>query len=142
MTAALAGKSAGVQKGDQLPPGAATTWTSIIEVYEIGELPVERDTYDVTSHGASYYREYVLGLFVTSALTMSANYVAIQYDTLFDDVGSGTERWYRLVYPAPDNSTHEFVGFISNVSPVTPLDDRLTYNVTITVTGEITRGIV
>lgn len=137
-TQALAGKTATVQIGTGGPP--PTTWDDIEEVYEIGELPIERDRYDVTSHGESYYREYILGLFTTSELTMAANYVQSQYDSLFTEVGTGNLVWYRIAYP--DNTSHEFEAIVSSVSPVTPLDDRLTYNLTLTVSGPITRGTV
>lgn len=138
MTAALAGKSAQVQLNASIPPAAPGAWTNITEVYEIGELPVERETYDVTSHSSSLYREYIMGLFVTSTLSMSANYETVQYNALFALVGTGVDRYFRLAYP--DATYHDFIALVSNVSPVTPLDDRITYNVTLTVTGAITRG--
>lgn len=139
MTAALAGKTATVQSGTGGTPG--DTWTDIQEVYEIGELPIERETYDVTSHDTSFYREYIMGLFVTSSLTMSANYVEAQYDTLFALVGGGALGWYRIAYPQ-DNSTHVFQAFVASVSPASPLDDRLTYSLTLTVSGAVTRDVI
>lgn len=139
MTAAIAGKGALVQTGTG--PDPIDTWVDIEEVYEIGELPVERETYDVTSHNASFYREYIMGLFATSSLTMSANYVKAQYDALFALVGTGAIGYYRIAYPA-DNSTHVFQAFISNVSPSNALDDRLTYSLTLTVTGPVWRSVI
>ena len=138
MTVALAGKTALVQINASIPPAAVGAWTNITEVYEIGELPVERETYDVTSHGSSFYREYIMGLFVTSTLSMSANYESVQYNDLFALVGTGVDMYFRLRYP--DASFHDFTAFVSSVSPVTPLDDRITYNIMLTVTGAITRG--
>lgn len=138
MTAALAGKTAVVQINASIPPAVIGAWSDIIEVYEIGELPVERETYDVTSHGSSFYREYIMGLYVTSTLTMSANYESVQYDALFALVGVGTERYFRLLYP--DATYHDFIALVSSVSPVTPLDDRITYNLVLTISGAITRG--
>jgi len=143
MTVAIAGKTAVIQMAVEVPPVPAATWNDIVEVYEIGELPIERETYDVTSHNSSFYREYIMGLYVTSTLTMSANYEETQYDALFALVGTGVDMYFRLVYPdTPTNSTHEFMALVSSVSPVTPLDDRITYNLTLTVTGAITRGVV
>ena len=139
MTAALSGKTATVQSGSGGTP--ADLWTDIQEVYEIGELPIERDTYDATSHDSSFYREYIMGLFVTSSLTMSANYVKAQYDALFALVGGGTLGWYRIADPQ-DNSTHVFQAFVANVSPSSPLDDRLTYSITLTVSGAVTRDVI
>lgn len=139
MTAALSGKTATVQSGTGGTPG--DTWTDIQEVYEIGELPIERETYDSTSHNASFYREYIMGLFATSSLTLSANYVAVQYAGLFDLVGTGELRWYRIAYPEA-NTTHVFQAFVASVSPASPLDDRLTYSITLTVSGPVTRDVI
>ena len=82
-----------------------------------------------------------MGLFVTSSLTMSANYVKAQYDALFALVGGGALGWYRIAYPQ-DNSTHVFQAFVANVSPASPLDDRLTYSITLTVSGAVTRDVI
>lgn len=136
MTAALAGKQSTIEVGTGGPP--PDTWTAIEEVYDIGELPIERATYDVTSHGSSYYREFISGLYVIPQLTMGANYVETQYDTLFSELGTDAIGYYRLRYP--DDTTHEFQAIITSVTPVTPLDDRLTYNLTLTISGVIARG--
>jgi len=139
-TAALAGKQALVQIGSGGPP--PTAWAEIVEVYDIGELPVERAIYDVTGHSSSFYRETISGLYVISSLTMGANYVKAQYETLFSKIGEDDPAlaidYYRLLYP--DDFYHEFQASVTNVTPVTPLDDRLTYNLTLTISGAIVTG--
>jgi len=139
-TAALAGKQAVIQIGSGGPP--PTLWEEIVEVYDIGELPVERAIYDVTGHSASFYRETIAGMYVISSLTMGVNYVNEQYEMLFSKIGEDDPAlaidYYRLLYP--DNYYHEFQANVTNVTPVTPLDDRLTYNLTLTISGAITTG--
>lgn len=138
MTQAIAGKQATIEIGTGGPP--PDSWTAIEEVVDIGELPIEREIYDVTSHGTGFYREFISGLYVISQLTMTANYVEAQYASLFSEAGSDNLGYYRLRYP--DDTTHLFRALVTNVTPVTPMDDRITYNLTLTISGEITRGTI
>lgn len=139
-TQALAGKQTVVKIGSGGPP--PDTWTDVVEVVNIGELPIERGIYDTTYHGESFYRNTVSGLYVISNLTMSANYVKSQYEALFAKIGEDSptlaKDTYRLVFP--DNFYHEFVATVTNITPVTELDGTLTYNLTLTIDGEITTG--
>lgn len=136
MTAALAGKTVVVQIGTGGPP--PDLWTDIVEVYEIGELPMERDDYDVTSHDSSLYREFISGLYSPIPFEISANYVATQYDELRTLRESGILGFYRILFP--DSTTEEFEARVTKVSPVIPLDDRITYNVTLKINADVTRG--
>ena len=139
-TQALAGKQTVVKIGTGGPP--PDTWTDIVEVIDIGELPIERSVYDATFHDDSFYRNTVSGLYVISSLTMTANYVKAQYESLFTKIGEDTPSLskdsYRLVFP--DDFYHEFVASVTNITPATQLDGVLTYSLTLTIDGEITTG--
>lgn len=133
MSDAIAGKFSVMEIGSGgVPP---TSWSELTEVYDIGDLPIRLGTYDVTSHGASRYREILPGLFEISELTMNANYVQAQYDQLYTMAETISNEWFRLRWP--DDTAHTFSGYITDVTPTTPLDERITYAITITVTGQI-----
>lgn len=139
MSNAIAGKKALIQLGNNTPPAPPDTWEDVDEIRDIGDMPLRAAIYDVTSHGPSLYREIKPGLYEISEFTMTANYlddsVSSQYAELYTKFLNSTISWYRLMWP--DDSTHTFKGYVTDITPTTPLDDVITYNLTITIDGDV-----
>lgn len=135
---AIAGKLAVVEIGDIKPPSLPTTWTEITEVYEIGDINVNRGMYDATYHGDSIYRAQMVGLADAMSIQLSCNYVETQYKTFWDlandSAADGPLEWFRIRWP--DGYWHRFEAFVGGVSSQTPLDERITYQVTLACTQD------
>ena len=139
-SAAIAGKIAVVQIGDTVPPVSPTGWTDLAEVYEIPELPIVRNRYNTTFHDSSIYSSQTPGLIPPIDWVISCNYIQAQYDTFWGLLNSttvdGPLQWFRLLWP--DAYYHQFEAFVAGLTPATPLDERITYQVTLAVTQDIT----
>ena len=131
---AIAGKQAVLEVGDTTPPTVPTVWTPMVEVYEIGDFVINRASYDVTTHGTSIYRNVIPGLADVIEQTVSLNYVEAQFQTLYDNVNDGDLLWFRTYWP--DDKYHIYEAYVGNISSMTPLDDRITYTITLRVTQD------
>jgi len=136
MSDAIAGKYAVLEKATETPPTPPVTWTVVEEVFSIGDLTQRFSVYDVTSHGPSSYREILPGLYDLIEVTLEMNYLWEQYEDFKGYADSRVPAWWRLKYQ--DDSTHTFQAYVTECSPKTPLDDRITYSVILTIDGSIT----
>lgn len=136
---AIAGKLAIVEIGDIKPPTIPTSWTQLTEVVEIGDFNFSRGKYDATYHGASIYRAQMIGLADPIDIVLTLNYIQTQYKTLWDlandTAADGPLEWFRIVWP--DGWWHRFEAFVSSINAITPLDDRITYQVTLAQTQDV-----
>lgn len=133
MSDAIAGKYAVLERATDDPP---TIWETIEEVFSIGDLTQRFSLYDVTSHGPSAYREVIPGLFDLIEIDLEMNYIWLQYEIFKGYADARVPYWWRLNYQ--DGSKHTFSAYVVECSPKTPLDDRITYAVTLAIDGAIT----
>ena len=119
------------------PVGGSPSYTEIAELREITPPALTRNTIELTNHNNAD-DEYIVGIRRHGDLTFNVNFVPSNgtHDHLtglqkkwFD----GTRNIYRLTYP--DGSIWLFSGFVTNVAPSAPVDDRLSADVTIRPTG-------
>jgi len=132
MSNAIAGKYAVLEKGEGTPP---TIWAEVDEIFSIGDLTQRFSVYDVTHHGPSPYREILPGLYDVIEMSIEMNYVWAQYEEFKGYAESRVSAWWRLRYE--DSSTHTFQAYVTECSPKTPLDDRITYSIILTIDGPI-----
>lgn len=135
---AISGKFAILKQGNSVPPLPPTTWTALEEVFDIGEVNINRTMYDVTFHDPSIYRSQIPGVADVINIVCSLNHIEDQYLALRDLMETGTLQWWRIEYP--DSTTHEFKAYVGQVSSLHPLDDRLTYTITLGATQGFTFG--
>lgn len=118
--------------------GGSVVFAAIAELREITPPALTRNTIELTNHNNSD-DEYIVGIRRHGELTFNVNFVPTNgtHDHLtglqkkwFD----GTRDIYRLTYP--DGSAWLFSGFVTNVAPSAPVDERLGADVTIRPTGK------
>ena len=141
MTLAIDAYGTLLQIGDGGSPEAFTT---IAEVTEIGGPSLALDPLDVTSHESpGAFREFVGGLLDGGEVTSTINYVPTggTHDAttgLIADMIARTVRNFQLIFPDVGTTTWSLSALITAFEPAEPVDDRLSAEVTLKVTGQPT----
>lgn len=140
MTQALSGFGTLLKIGDGGTP--TENFTTIAEVTDITAPGLTMDVIDVTSHDSpDALREKIAGLKDLGECTFTINYIpthATHNATtgLIRDWKNRTKRNFKLVFPDAGATTWSFSGFVTNFQPSAPVDDKLTADVTITLSGQ------
>jgi len=141
MTLAIDAYGTLLQVGDGQAPEVFTT---IAEVTEIGGPSLALDPLDVTSHTSpGAFREFIGGLLDGGEVTFTINYVptnATQDATtgLIADMIARTVRNFQLIFPDVGSTQWSFAALITAFEPAEPVDDRLSAELTLKVTGQPT----
>lgn len=143
-SSAFAGKTVVMERntGAEPPtPPVPGSWAEFVEVTEIGDLALNRSVYDATSHGASIYRDQLLGVVDAVNIDITCNLTGgLHYDGFFEFAGLGSTTdpdlsWYRILYP--DGYYHLIEGYIGGITSSTPLDEKVTFKLKMVCTQEI-----
>jgi len=114
-------------------------WVALAEVYSVSGPSMSRDFIDVTNFDStSNYREFITGLRDAGTVTFTMNFTRDTYDTIKSDYESDTAQNYEFVLNDSVFTSFEFSGFVTELPLEVPVDDRVTVNVTIKITGAIT----
>ncbi len=117
-------------------PGA---WQEIAEVFSISGPAMSRETINVTHFGSSAkYRERISGLRDGGTVSLSMNFRRDVYDILKADFEDDDRQSYRIILPDDDETTFEFLGLVTELPPSIPAEDRVTMDVSIEISGEVT----
>jgi predicted secreted protein len=130
----------------RLGNGATPTeaFTTIAAVKDIEGPGMSKDSIETTNHGsAGRYKEFIPGLkdggdvkFTIGYDPASASHAALQ--TQFD---SDENNNWQLILPIPTESGfwgYEFSGHLTEISPKEPVEDELTADITIKISGKPT----
>lgn len=137
MTSALAAYGVVLKAGD----GATNeAFTAIAEVRDIDGPEIEAEMKEVTSHDSGGWREFIPTLLGAGEVSFDLNFIPTNgthdHTTgLVADLVGRTKRNYQLVWP--DNEGWQFAAYVSGFSPSAPVEDELSAEVTLTVTGAI-----
>jgi predicted secreted protein len=137
------GQGVELQMGDGTTP--TEVFTTIPGVQSFDGPGRTRDTVDVTSHSSTGgYREFIAGL--KDGGEISATYNVIFADVtqlaLEDAFDSPDAVNWRVVYPmSPDEEYYEFAGLVTDTTPSNPIDAQVTKQLTIKITGPVTRVV-
>lgn len=119
------------------------SYEDIGEILEVSGPSFSRDAVDTThSQSTDRYREFITGL--RDAGEMSATIALVpasaqgsKHRELMDDYESNSAVTYRMIFP--DGATNfVFSGIITGIEHATPIDDRMTLNTTIKISGKPT----
>lgn len=119
------------------PVGGSVSFTEIAELREITPPALTRNTIELTNHN-NEDDEFIVGIRRHGDLSFNVNFVPTN-GTHDHQTGlqkkwfDGTRDIYRLTYP--DGSAWLFSGFVTNVAPAAPVDERLAADITIRPTG-------
>lgn len=141
MTLAIDAYGTLLQSGDGQAPEVFTT---IAEVTEIGGPSLAQDPLDVTSHTSpGAFREFVGGLLDGGEVTFTINYVPTDGTQdastgLLADMIARIVRNFQLIFPDVGTTTWSFAALITAFEAAEPVDDRLSAEVTLKLTGQPT----
>lgn len=114
-------------------------WEAIAEINSITGPSMSRDTIDVTSlDSTGGYREFITGFRNAGTITLAMNFTRSTYDTMKADFESDTAQNYEIVLPDAENTSVEFEGLVTELPLSIPADDKVTADVTIQVSGQVT----
>lgn len=112
-------------------------WEAFAEVNDIGGPDISRDTIDVTSlDSTGGYREFIGGFRDGGEVTMGMNFTNANMDKLKSDIEAAAVRNYKIVLPDDDESIFSFSGLVTGIGVSVPMDDKVTADVTIKVSGQ------
>lgn len=134
-----------------------TNFVALQEVYNIDEIPMEKDPIDVSYHSNDPYSNVIPNVYNTISLTLELNYVAEFYDLYkkwfdgYQDVGQVvTAKGLLLGFELTSGNNTKFLqqgtltfnGYITAVSPTYAYADRVTHEIGILVDGNVVHTTV
>lgn len=127
--------------GTLIKRGAAT----IAEVTDIGGPGLSRDTIEVTHHQSpARWKEFIKGLKDGGEVTFTINYIPtntthnVAAGLLGDFSNEATVDTWSIVFPDAGLTTWSFPAIVTNFEPGEPVDDKLSGDVTLKVSGQPT----
>ncbi len=125
------------KRGDGATPTEA--FTAVAEVLDIDGPGMSRDAVDAThQESPNGFKEAIPGLRDAGEITFPLNFLEsnASQNAIRDDLMTGTARNYQVVFPG--GQIWQFKGFITGFSPKAPIEDRMTADVTVKITGKPT----
>jgi predicted secreted protein len=133
----MSGAIAGV--GTLFRRWSGSAWVNIAEINSITGPGMTRETIDVTSlDSTGGYREFIGGFRDGGTVVLAMNFTRAGLDTMKDDFESDDLQSYEIVLPDDENTTVEFTGVVTELPLTITPDDKVTQDVTIKVSGEVT----
>jgi predicted secreted protein len=116
-------------------------YEDIAEINSITGPDLKRDNIDVSSFDTSNgYREFIGGFAQGDTVVLSMNFTRDTYELMLEDFSDEEPQDYLITIPDGDDenedSTIEFYGHITELPMSIPIDDKITADVTIKVTGQ------
>ncbi|KKN42010.1 hypothetical protein LCGC14_0717700 [marine sediment metagenome] len=136
MSDAFSGVGAQFKRGDG---ASAEAFIALTEVNSIQGPNKTRDTIDVTSlDSTDGYREFIAGFRDGGEVVLNMNFTRVGFDTLNDDFESNDSVNYQIVLPDTGGTIFDLTGYVTNVAMAIPMDDKVTMDITIKITGPVT----
>lgn len=111
----------------------------LAEVNSITGPSMTREQIDVTSlDSTGGYREFIAGFRDGGTVTLNMNFTADTYMLMQDDFEDDASHAYEIILPDSDGTTVSFNGLVTEIPLTIPTDDKVTADVTIKVTGQVT----
>ncbi len=118
---------------------SGSAWADIAEINSITGPGMSRDTIDVTSlDSTGGYREFIGGFRNGGTVALGMNFSRVTYDLMKDDFESDVNKHYEIVLPDSEHTTLEFEGLVTELPLTIPADDKITADVTIQISGQVT----
>lgn len=118
---------------------SGSNWVDIAEINSIDGPSKSRDTIDVTSlDSTGGYREFIGGFRDGGTVTLPMNFTRATYDVMNNDFESNVLQNYEIFLPDLEGTSFEFEGLVSELGMSVPTDDKVTADVTIKVSGQVT----
>jgi len=116
-----------------------TNWVAIAEINSITGPGKTRDTIDVTSlDSTGGYREFIGGFRDGGTVTLPMNFTRDTYDLMNTDFESDVLKNYEIYLPDTGGTSFEFEALVTELGLAIPADDKITSDVTLKISGQIT----
>lgn len=114
-------------------------WETIAEINNITGPGMSRETIDTTALDTSGgYRTFIAGFRDSGTITMSMNFTRDGYETMKDDFEDDNAQNYEIILPDSDTTSLEFEGLVTECPLTIPPDDKITMDITIKISGQVT----
>jgi len=134
MSNAVAGVGTQIRRWD-----GAGSWANLAEINSITGPGMSRDVIDVTSlDSTGSYREFITGFRNAGTISLSMNFTRTTYALMKTDFESDTAQNYEIVLSDDETTTLEFEGLVTELPISIPPDDKITVDVTIQISGQVT----
>lgn len=114
-------------------------WENIAEINNINGPGMSRNTIDTTALDTEGgYMTFIAGLRDPGTITMPMNFTRDGYEQMKEDFESDTPQNYEIVLPDADTTSLEFEGLVTELPLTIPPEDKVTIDVTIQISGQVT----
>ena len=135
----IAGAGTLFRRWDADATSAAGAWVDVANITNISGPDASRETIDTTTlDSVGGYREFIPSLRDAGSISLSMNFKRDTYEQMKNDFESDVLQNYEIMLPDADNTTFEFEGMVTELPLDVPLDDKISADVTIKISGEIT----
>jgi len=135
-TNAIAGVGTVFKRGDGT---SSETFNAVSEVNSITGPTKSRGTIDVTSlDSTGGYREFIASFRDAGTVVLNMNWTRDGFDDLNDDFESDSTRNFQIVMPDTGETTFDFAAYVTDINQGIPFDDKITMDVTLKITGQVT----
>lgn len=118
---------------------SSPAFTAIAEINSIGGPNMTRDTIDVTAlDSAGGFREFIAGFKDAGEVVLGMNFSIGGYNDMKTDFESSVLRNYRITLGNTATTQFDFAGLVTALGQAVPLDDKVTLDVTIKISGQVT----
>lgn len=139
-TAAISGYQTWFRIGDGATP---ENFTNIAEVVDGTPSQSERGEADATSHDSAGHATECIPTFIDNGeVAITINWIPADatHLKLRTDFLSGVMRNFEVIYPDAGTLTDSFAAFVKAVKPAVPKDGVLTQDITLRISGQVTRA--
>jgi len=114
-------------------------WADVAEINSVTGPNKTRDVIDVTSlDSTGGYREFIAGFRDSGTVSLPMNFTRETYDLMNADFEDQDKQNYEIVLPDTEDTTFEFIGLVTELGLGVPIDDKITADCTIKVSGKVT----
>lgn len=114
-------------------------WDDIAEINSIAGPNKSRDTIDTTSlDSTGGYRTFIGGFRDGGTVTLPMNFTRDTYEVMNTDFESDDLQNYEIYLPDAENTSFEFEALVTELGLGIPADDKVTADVTLKVSGQVT----
>ena len=116
-----------------------SAWATVSEIISIGGPGGTRETIDVTSLDSSGgYREFIAGFRDAGTVSLAMIFARTEYEIMKDDFEDDDLQNYEIVLPDDESTSLEFEGLVTEIPLTIPADDKVTCDVVIKISGQVT----
>jgi predicted secreted protein len=133
---AISGVGTQFKKSDM---ASSPTFSAIAEVKGVSGPTMSRKTITVTNFdSAGGYEEFITGFRDAGEVNFTFNYTRDGYLAMKEDFETETAKDYQIILPDTGSTTLDFSGLVTSLPLDVPLEDAITCNTTIKISGSVT----